>query len=110
MNTYLLFVFAGAAGTPAAMVREMDVHELADILIAVASPSGPQQLDSTMDSQKPLWQLLDVREVNEYNIAKLPGFTLLPTSAFSEWAPQAIWPTAYDLTTFALTHHVQSHS
>ena len=87
------FVPAGAAGSsapppPPATVREMDVHELADILIAAASPAGPQQLDSTMDAQQPLWQLLDVREVNEYNIAKLPGFTLLPTSAFSEWAPQ----------------------
>ncbi len=33
-------------------------------------------------------QLIDVREPEEWAIAHLPHFTLLPLSAFPQWSPQ----------------------
>ncbi|BCX11822.1 MAG: rhodanese-like domain-containing protein [Thermosynechococcus sp.] len=50
-------------------------------------------------------QLIDVREPEEWAIARLPHFTPLPLSAFPQWSPQICQLFDPDRETLVLCHH-----
>lgn len=50
-------------------------------------------------------QLIDVREPEEWAIAHLPHFTLLPLSAFPQWSPQICQLLDPNRETLVLCHH-----
>lgn len=89
---------AGPGTAPGApVVGSITVQEVAELLDAAA-------VDASVLNT---YQLIDVREPWEAELASLPSFTLLPLSAFEEWAPQIVQGTLLDKSkgTLVLCHH-----
>jgi rhodanese-related sulfurtransferase len=52
-----------------------------------------------------VYQLVDVREPHELELAALPGFINLPLSEHAEWSPEIYTRLDKDLETLVLCHH-----
>ena len=50
-------------------------------------------------------QLIDVRERNEFAIAKIPGFALYPLSEFERWSENILIDLASETETIVMCHH-----
>lgn len=72
-------------------VGHISVQELSEVL------ANPVQLEDV--------QLVDVREPHEYEIARLPGFKLMPLSQFEEWSTKLTELLDADKETLVLCHH-----
>ncbi len=53
----------------------------------------------------PDWQLIDVREIQEVELAALPGFQVYPLSRYSEWASSILQELDRSKETVVLCHH-----
>jgi len=73
------------------------------------SPSIPQisveQLRQRMQESPEGLQLVDVREKQEIDLARLEGFENLPLSQFAEWSEQISTRFEPDVETLVLCHH-----
>lgn len=56
-------------------------------------------------SERDNLQLIDVRELEEVQIAKIDGFQILPLSEFAEWSDQIYQHLAPEKETLVLCHH-----
>jgi len=71
------------------------VHELSELLASATTDA------SLLED----YQLIDVREPWEADIASLPGFQLLPLSRFEEWGPNLSQQLDPSKETVVLCHH-----
>lgn len=53
----------------------------------------------------PDWQLIDVREMQEVELASLPGFQVYPLSRYNEWASLILQELDRSKETIVLCHH-----
>jgi len=74
-----------------ASIQHMSVQELAELL------THPEELEDV--------QLVDVRETWEADMARLPGFQLLPLSNFNTWSTDIKQRMDPDVRTVCLCHH-----
>ena len=85
-------------------IPEISVEELAEKL----AYQDEVQADSAEKQQSsfhlPL-QLIDVRERNEAEIARIEGFKLLPLTEFAEWSEQIIVSLNPEAETLVMCHH-----
>ena len=71
-------------------VPEIDVNQLAILL------------ESNADSSL---QLIDVREINEVEIAAIEGFEVLPLSEFPQWSKDILTRLDSEAETIVMCHH-----
>jgi rhodanese-related sulfurtransferase len=72
-------------------------------------PEIPQisvnELAELMAAENPDLQLIDVREPEEIEIARVEGFTYLPLSQFAQWSDQIPQHFDADALTLVMCHH-----
>lgn len=85
-----------------AVVKHMSVQQLAEVLEVAALAVSDGVADQGVGEE---WQLLDVREEEEFQIARLPGFRLLPLSRSAEWAADISTTLDPDRPVAVLCHH-----
>ncbi|MEG3939058.1 MULTISPECIES: rhodanese-like domain-containing protein [unclassified Microcoleus] len=64
---------------------------------------GRYLAEKTTDAEK--FQLVDVREPHEIELAALPGFVVFPLSEFAEWSGEIDTRLDRDTETLVLCHH-----
>lgn len=64
-----------------------------------------EKLANLSAQERANWQLIDVREPEEVNIAKVEGFEVLPLSQFQEWSESIHARFDKDKPTVVMCHH-----
>jgi rhodanese-related sulfurtransferase len=76
------------------------------ILVIMSLPEiSVQELAERLSQGEPTPQLIDVREPQEFAIAKIEGFTLYPLSQHAEWSATITQQLDPQAETYVLCHH-----